>query len=69
MRATRKRKEYYEALDALGEARRKVEKELAVFESRTCRRRFSLCLDCDLHNHCPRYRRHRPSSIFHKEKA
>jgi len=24
-----------------------------------CDERFSLCLDCDLHNHCKRYCNHR----------
>jgi hypothetical protein len=25
---------------------------------RRCKGRFSLCLDCDDHNNCPRYREH-----------
>ena len=45
-------------LSRLWEVRRIVEKELTVLESKTCRRKFSLCLDCGKHNDCPRYHRH-----------
>lgn len=30
---------------------------------RQCRERFSLCLDCELHNRCSRYSRHCKANI------
>lgn len=42
----------------LEQARLGIKKELAVLESKTCRGRFSLCLDCEYINYCPRYHRH-----------
>ena len=51
-------KSLYRELEKIAKARRKVEKELAIIESKKCKRRFSLCLDCEGHNDCPRYKKH-----------
>ena len=53
-----KKDELYEQLEILDEERRVIEKEIAVLESKTCRQRFSLCLDCRFKNGCPRYFKH-----------
>lgn len=48
----------YEKLVVLDNERRSIEKELAVLEAKTCRSRFSWCLDCRYKNDCPRYSKH-----------
>ena len=53
-----RKSELYEQLEILDEERKVVLKKIAVMESKTCRQRFSSCLDCRHHNGCPRYFNH-----------
>lgn len=57
---------FYKALDLVILARNKVERELAKELAKTCKTRFSLCLDCSLHNYCPRYIKHREEDRVNK---
>jgi hypothetical protein len=58
----RTEQELYAAITKARETLHRLEAEastLRLKHSRYCRRRFSMCLDCDCHNYCPRYCKHR----------
>lgn len=58
----RTEQELYAAITKARENLKRLEAEasaLRLRRSRYCQRKFSMCLDCDCHNYCPRYRKHR----------